>query len=136
MLHSPEMIQAAIDDGNEEYLYAVVGHDVDKGFIDGNDESTCCQCYQIIYAWPSPDNDRQVQKNPDDVSNPASAVPIPKPIIAQSFNTAATQNTFDIYMGGGGFGAHNGCGPGLSATPPPGNTFTKLIPRRVASPAG
>ena len=128
MLHSPEMIQAAIDDGNEEYLYAVVGHDVDKGFIDGNDESTCCQCYQIIYAWPSPDNDRQVQKNPDDVSNPASAVPIPKPIIAQSFNTAATQNTFDIYMGGGGFGAHNGCGPGLPATSTSGQYLYESYP--------
>ena len=41
MLHSPEMLQAAIDDGNEEYLYAVVGHDADLGFIDGDEESTC-----------------------------------------------------------------------------------------------
>ena len=128
MLYSPEMLQAAIDDGNEEYLYAVVGHDADRGFIDGNDESTCCQCYQIIYAWPSPDNERQVQKNPDDVSKPASAVPVPKPIIAQSFNTAATQNTFDIYMGGGGFGAHNGCGPGLSATSTSGQYLYEAYP--------
>ena len=57
MLHSPEMLQAAIDDGNEEYLYAVVGHDADFGFIDGDEVSTCCQCYQIIYAWPSPHNE-------------------------------------------------------------------------------
>lgn len=128
MLFSPEMLQAAIDDGNEEYLYAIVGHDADRGFIDGNDASTCCQCYQIIYAWPSPDNERQVQKNPDDVSKPASAVPVPKPIIAQSFNTAATVNTFDIYMGGGGFGAHNGCGPGLSATSTSGQYLYEAYP--------
>jgi hypothetical protein len=128
MLHSPEMLQAAIDDGNEEYLYAVVGHDVDFGFIDGDEASTCCNCYQIIYAYPSPDNEKQVQLNPDDVSKPASAVPIPKPIIAQSFNTAATKNTFDIYMGGGGFGAHNGCGPGLGATSTSGQYLYEAYP--------
>ncbi len=128
MLHSPEMLQAAIDDGNEEYLYAVVGHDADFGFIDGDEVSTCGECYQMIYAWPSPDNERQVQLNPDNVSNPASAVPIPKPIIAQSFNTAATRNTFDIYMGGGGFGAHNGCGPGLGATSTSGQYLYESYP--------
>jgi hypothetical protein len=128
MLYSPEMLQAAIDDGNEEYLYAVVGHDADRGFIDGDGESTCCQCYQIIYAWPSPQNERQVQLNPDNVSKPASAVPIPKPIIAQSFNTAATKNTFDVYMGGGGFGAHNGCGPGLGATSTSGQYLYEAYP--------
>jgi hypothetical protein len=128
MLFSPEMLQAASDDGNDEYLYAIVGHDTDRGFIDGEDESTCCQCYQIIYAWPSPDNERQVQLNPDDVSKPASAVPVPKPIIAQSFNTAATRNTFDIYMGGGGFGAHNGCGPGLGATSTSGQYLYESYP--------
>src|SRR5512133_1066090 len=128
MLYSPEMLQAAIDDGNEEYLYAVVGHDVDVGFIDGNAKSTCGQCYQLIYAYPSPYNEKQVQLNPDNVSNPASAVPIPKPIIAQSFNTAATKTTFDIYMGGGGFGAHNGCGPGLSQTSTSGQYLYEAYP--------
>lgn len=136
MLYSPEMLQAAIDDGNEEYLYAVVGHDVDRGFIDGDDASTCCQCYQIIYAWPSTNNERQVQKNPDDVSKPASAVPVPKPIIAQSFNTAATQNTFDIYMGGGGFGAHNGCGPGLGATSTSGEYLYEAYPEEGGHSGG
>lgn len=136
MLHSPEMLQAAIDDGNEEYLYAVVGHDADFGFIDGDEVSTCGQCYQIIYAWPSPDNERQVQLNPDNVSNPASAVPIPKPIIAQSFNTAATRNTFDIYMGGGGFGAHNGCGPGLSATSTSGQYLYESYPEEGGHSGG
>jgi hypothetical protein len=136
MLYSPEMLQAAIDDGNEEYLYAIVGHDTDRGFIDGDATSTCCQCYQIIYAWPSPHNERQVQLNPDDVSNPASAVPVPKPIIAQSFNTAATQNTFDIYMGGGGFGAHNGCGPGLGATSTSGQYLYEDYPEEGGHSGG
>jgi hypothetical protein len=128
MLHSTEMEQAALADGNQEYLYGIVGHDVDAGFIDGDAQSTCCQCYQMIYAWPSANNERQVQKNPDDVSNPASAVPIPKPVIAQSFNTAATRNTFDLYMGGGGFGAHNGCGPGLQQTSTSGKYLYESYP--------
>ncbi len=136
MLHSPDMLQAAKDDGNEDYLYAIVGHDVDRGFIDGDAQSTCCQCYQMIYAWPSTHNERQVQLDPDNVSNPASAVPIPKPVIAQSFNTAATQNTFDIYMGGGGFGAHNGCGPGLGATSTSGEYLYEAYPEEGGHSGG
>ena len=129
MLHSNEMEQAALADGNQDYLYGIVGHDADAGFIDGDSKSTCCQCYQMIYAWPSVNNERQVQKNPDNVSNPASAVPIPKPVIAQSFNTAATRNTFDLYMGGGGFGAHNGCGPGLQQTSTSGQYLYESYPQ-------
>jgi len=129
MLYSTNMVQAAIDDGNPDYMYGIVGHDADPGFIDGAAKSTCCQCYQMIYAWPSPNNERQVQKNPDDVSKPASAVPIPKPVIAQSFNTAATRNTFDLYMGGGGFGAHNGCGPGLQQTSTSGQYLYDAYPQ-------
>jgi hypothetical protein len=128
MLHSNEMEQAALADGNQDYLYGIVGHDADAGFIDGDSKSTCCQCYQMVYAWPSVNNERQVQKNPDNVSNPASAVPIPKPVIAQSFNTAATRNTFDLYMGGGGFGAHNGCGPGLQQTSTSGQYLYESYP--------
>jgi len=66
MLFSAELRQAAIDDGNSAFNYAVVGHDVDRGGIDGDDDSTCCQCYQLVYAYPSPNNDRQVLTNPDD----------------------------------------------------------------------
>lgn len=128
MMHSDEMVQAALADGNQDYLYGIVGHDVDAGFIDGDAKSTCCQCYQLIYAWPSVNNERQVQKNPDNVSNPASAVPIPKPVIAQSFNTAATRNTFDLYMAGGGFGAHNGCGPGFQQTSTSGQYLYESYP--------
>lgn len=112
MLFSPEMKQAAVDDGLSDFNYAVVGHDVDRGAIDGDAESTCCQCYQLVYAYPSPDNDRQAQANPDNPNPPASGIPIPPPLIVQSFNTAATPRTFDIYMAGGGFGANNACGPG------------------------
>jgi hypothetical protein len=90
----------------------------------------------MIYAYPSPNNDRQVLANPDDASNPVSAVPIPKPIIAQSFNTAATQNTFDVYMGGGGFGAHNGCGPELTQTSTSGQYRYESYPEEGAMSGG
>jgi hypothetical protein len=108
-LFSPEMEQAVKDDGLEGFHYAVVGHDVDKGGIDGNDQSACCQCYQLVYAWPSPANDRQVQQNPDNPNPPASAIPVPPPLIVQAFNTAATPQTFDVYMPAGGLGANNAC---------------------------
>jgi len=108
-LFSPEMEQAVADDGNTGFHYAVVGHDVDSSGIDGNVQSTCCQCYQLVYAWPSPNNDRQAQLNPDNPNPPASAIPVPPPLIVQSFNTAATPQTFDVYMPAGGLGANNAC---------------------------
>jgi hypothetical protein len=108
LLFSPEFEQAVIDDGYEGFHYAVVGHDPDKGGIDG-DAHSCCQCYQLVYAYPSPNNDRQVQVNPDNPNPPASAIPLPPPLIVQSFNTAATAETFDVYMPAGGMGAQNGC---------------------------
>ncbi|HET9954450.1 MAG TPA: hypothetical protein VFQ61_08095, partial [Polyangiaceae bacterium] len=113
MLFSDAMRQAAMDDGNAAFNYAVVGHDVDRGGIDGTDNSTCCQCYQLVYAYPSPANDRQAQKNPDNPSPPESAIAIPPPLIVQSFNTAATPHTFDVYMAAGGLGANNACAPNL-----------------------
>jgi len=110
LLFSPEMEQAAADDGNAGFHYAVVGHDVgDPGGIDGNAQSACCQCYQLVYAYPSPSNDRQVQVNPDNPNPPASAIPVPPPLIAQAFNTGATPTTFDVYMPAGGLGANNAC---------------------------
>jgi len=108
LLFSPEFEQAVMDDGLEGFHYAVVGHDPDKGGIDG-DAHSCCQCYQLVYAYPSPSNDRQVQVNPDNPNPPASAIPLPPPLIVQSFNTAATVTTFDVYMPAGGMGAQNGC---------------------------
>ena len=113
MLFSDQMQRAAEDDGNSAFNYAVVGHDVDHGGIDGDAQSTCCQCYQLVYAYPSPSNDRQVLTNPDNPNPPISAIPLPKPLIVQSFNTAATPHTFDVYMAAGGLGANNACAPGL-----------------------
>ncbi len=111
MLFSPEMLQAAIDDGNEAFHYAIVGHDADRGGIDGDDQSTCCQCYQLVFAYPSPEIDNQVLADPNDRENPRSAIPIPPPLIVQSFNTAATNESFDVYMAAGGLGANNACAP-------------------------
>ncbi|HKO47962.1 MAG TPA: hypothetical protein VJV79_09580 [Polyangiaceae bacterium] len=113
MLFSDAMQQASIDDGNSAFNYAVVGHDVDRGGIDGDAQSTCCQCYQLVYAYPSPYNDRQALTNPDNPDPPVSAIQLPKPLIVQSFNTAATPHTFDVYMAAGGLGANNACAPGL-----------------------
>ncbi len=113
MLYSDAFLQAAIDDGNSGFNYAIVGHDADYGGIDGTDSSTCCQCYQLVYAYPSPNNDRQALTNPDNPDPPVSAVPIPPPLIVQSFNTAATPHSFDVYMAAGGFGANNACAPGM-----------------------
>jgi len=113
MLFSAEMQQAASDDGNANFNYAVVGHDADRGGIDGDASSTCCQCYELVYAYPSPSNERQVLSDPDHPDPPSSAIALPKPLIVQSFNTAATPTTFDVYMAAGGFGANNACAPNL-----------------------
>lgn len=111
ILFSPIMEQAAADDGNSGFHYAVAGHDVDAQGIDGNVQSPCCQCYQLVYAYPSPNSDRQGQLNPDNPNPPASAITVPPPLIVQVFNTAATPTTFDVYMAAGGLGAHNACAP-------------------------
>jgi hypothetical protein len=116
LLFSPEMEQAAADDGNLGFHYAVVGHDVDRGGIDGTAESACCQCYQLVYAYPSPFNDRQGQINPDTLTPLGSAIPVPPPLIVQAFNTAATPTTFDVYMPAGGLGANNACAPVAGST--------------------
>jgi hypothetical protein len=128
MLGSPEMTQAAIDDGNSDFNYAVVGHDADYGGVDGTDQSTCCQCYQLVYAYPSPNNERQVLADPDNPNPPVSAVPLPKPLIVQSFNTAATPQTFDVYMAAGGLGAHNACAPILGSTSASGQYMYTAYP--------
>ena len=108
MLFSPMMIQAAKDDGAKNgwsateppFHYAVVGHDtngngIDKGMA-GN--QPCCECYQLIFDQPF--NEGGSQNN---------QAPAPMPLVVQSFNIGATSDSFDIYMGAGGFGAFNGC---------------------------
>jgi hypothetical protein len=128
MLFSDEMQQAAIDDGNADFNYAVVGHDVDRGGVDGDATSTCCQCYELVYAYPSPSNERQVLVNPDNPDPPASAIPLPKPLIVQSFNTAATPTTFDVYMAAGGLGANNACAPNLQPSARSGEYLYETYP--------
>jgi hypothetical protein len=68
----------------------------------------------LVYAYPSPYNERQALSDPDHPEPPVSAIPLPKPLIVQSFNTAATPTTFDVYMAAGGLGANNACAPDLT----------------------
>lgn len=99
MMFSDEMNQAAKDDWGDSspFVYGVVGHDSDDGGLDEG-SSSCCQCYQLIFETPEPG------------SAQPPALPYPKPMIVQSFNTAAGGGkNFDIYMGAGGFGAFNAC---------------------------
>jgi len=121
MLFSDEMLQAASDDGNDGFNYAVVGHDADTGGIDGDVSISCCQCYQLIYQLP--ENIAQVN------GNGASAIPIPPPLIVQSFNTAAGGGkNFDVFMGAGGFGAFNACDPSASQQSPSGKYLYTQFP--------
>jgi hypothetical protein len=107
MLYSDEMVQAASDDGLAGFNYAVVGHDMDSGGIDGNYNNSCCQCYQLVFSLP--ENIAQVN------GNGAAAIPIPPPLIVQTANTAAGGGkNFDVFMGAGGFGAFNACDPSSS----------------------
>jgi hypothetical protein len=120
MLFSDEMAQAAADDGNGGINYGVVGHDADTGGIDSTSNS-CCQCYQLVFSLP--ENVAQVG------GNGAAAIPIPPPLVVQSFNTAAGGGkNFDIYMGAGGFGAFNACDPNASQKSPSGKYLYTQFP--------
>ena len=99
MLFSPEMRKAAQDDAaasgwnGSPFNYAIAGHDPDTGGLDSSN-STCCQCYQLVF---------------DKGENGVSVTP-PRPLIVQSFNTAAGgPKAFDLFMGAGGYGAFNAC---------------------------
>lgn len=110
MLFADEMRQAARDDastygwssnGTAPFEYAVVGHDNDGGILDDpGGASVCCQCYQLIPYVP---DEAQVMENG------VSSVPLPKPLIVQAFNTGATSESFDVFVGAGGIGAVNAC---------------------------
>jgi hypothetical protein len=119
ILFSDELEQAALDDaaangwlvdGEAPFNYAVVGHDNDGGILDEPDgRSVCCQCYQLIPYLP---DEAQV------IQDGKSAVPLPKPLIVQAFNTGATAHSFDIFVGAGGIGAVNACmGPAQGFEP-------------------
>jgi hypothetical protein len=121
MLFSDEMAQAALDDGYTGLNYAVVGHDVETGGIDGNVTISCCQCYQLVFSLP--ENEAQVG------GNGASAIPIPPPLVVQAFNTSAGGGkNFDVFMGAGGFGAFNACDPNASMTSPSGKYLYTQFP--------
>jgi hypothetical protein len=109
MLFSDEMAQAAIDDGNAGLNYAVVGHDVETGGIDGSQTNSCCQCYQLVFYLP----EAEAQVN----GGGKSAIPIPPPLVVQAFNTSAGGGkNFDVYMAAGGFGAFDACAPSAGMT--------------------
>jgi hypothetical protein len=121
MLFSDEMAQAALDDGNAGLNYGVVGHDSDTGGIDGNVTVSCCQCYQLVFSLP--ENVAQVG------GSGASAIPIPPPLVVQSFNTSAGGGkNFDVFMGAGGFGAFNACDPNASMKSPSGKYLYTQFP--------
>jgi hypothetical protein len=121
MLFSDEMAQAALDDGYPGINYAVVGHDVETGGIDGNVTISCCQCYQLVFQLP----EAEAQVN----GNGASAIPIPPPLVVQAFNTSAGGGkNFDVFMGAGGFGAFNACDPSASMTSPSGKYLYTQFP--------
>ena len=110
VLFSDEMKQAASADGSgNAFNYAIVGHDMDNGGVDpSNTTSSCCHCYQLVFTAGQTDS-------------VASDIPLPKPMIVQSFNTSAGGGkNFDIFMGAGGFGANNACAAvnGVSLTNP------------------
>lgn len=124
MLFSDEMEQAAKEDGNEGFQYAVVGHDPDKGGIDGQDKSTCCQCYQLVYDYPA-----ENQANVGASNTGPSAIPIPPPLIVQSFNTQTNgPDDFDVFMGVGGYGGNNACRAGFSMTDTSGKYLYSKYP--------
>jgi hypothetical protein len=129
MLFSDEMAQAAEDDGNAGLNYAVVGHDVDTGGIDGDVTISCCQCYQLVFSLP--ENVAQVG------GNGAAAIPIPPPLVVQSFNTSAGGGkNFDVFMGAGGFGAFNACDPNASMTSASGKYLYTQFPPEGEPGAG
>ena len=107
LLFGAEMTRAAEADAarygwgeTSPFAYAVAGHDNDGGLLDDSGASVCCTCFQLIPYLP---NENQV------VKDGKSAVPLPKPLIVQVFNTGATTTTFDLFLGAGGIGAVNAC---------------------------
>ena len=109
MVFSPEFKVAETDDfaspTNPQFVYGVVGHDMDTGGLDTESGSNaCCQCYQLVFTSPR-----------DNVSGVAT----PKPMIVQAFNTGAGGGkNFDIFMGSGGEGANTaGCSKQYTAYP-------------------
>jgi hypothetical protein len=128
MLFADEMLQAAKDDWNSAtppFNYAVAGHDPDTSGIDPNG-STCCQCYQLVFSTPSPSMDVEGCVNAN--CDAGSAVPVPPPLVVQVFNLGATTQTFDLFMGAGGFGGNDACAAVGSSTSPSGKYLYTAFP--------
>jgi hypothetical protein len=110
ILFGDEMVQAAKDDWASDdppFNYAIVGHDNDTGGLDGNDTTSCCQCYQLVFS-----NASESEANVGGTASAAAAITVPKPLIVQAFNTSAGGgHNFDVFMGAGGFGGNNACDP-------------------------
>jgi hypothetical protein len=109
MVFSPEFKAAETDDfaspTNPQFVYGVVGHDMDTGGLDTESGSNaCCQCYQLVFTSPR---------------DAVTGVATPKPMIVQAFNTGAGGGkNFDIFMGSGGEGANTaGCSKQYTAYP-------------------
>ena len=109
MVFSPELKVAETDDfaspTNPQFVYGVVGHDMDTGGLDTESASNaCCQCYQLVFTSPR---------------DAVTGVATPKPMIVQAFNTGAGGGkNFDIFMGSGGEGANTaGCSKQYTAYP-------------------
>ncbi len=109
MVFSPELKVAETDDfaspTNPQFVYGVVGHDMDTGGLDTESGSNaCCQCYQLVFTSPR---------------DAVTGVATPKPMIVQAFNTGAGGGkNFDIFMGSGGEGANTaGCSKQYTAYP-------------------
>lgn len=133
LLYSDEFIQAATDDGNTAFNYGIVGHDVDRNGVDGSNADACCQCYQIVFDYPK---ENQAWVDPNNSSNPQSALVPPKSMIVQSFNTGtAGPGNFDIYMGAGGLGANNGCFS-VNGSSSPAGLYQYLGYPSVGQPSG
>jgi hypothetical protein len=74
-------------------------------------------------VYSLPENVAQVN------GNGAAAIPIPPPLVVQSFNTAAGGGkNFDVFMGAGGFGAFNACDPNGSPKSPSGKYLYTQFP--------
>ncbi|HMA95459.1 MAG TPA: hypothetical protein VKP30_22375 [Polyangiaceae bacterium] len=112
MMFSPQMIQASEDDATAQgwstsdgslFLYAVARHDANLGGVDSGmvGQLPCCECYQLVFASPSLNGE-----------NTSAPWPIPRPLVVQVFNVGGSSDSFDLYVGAGGFGGLNGCTDG------------------------
>ena len=135
LMGSKPMLDAQILDTKENpnlknFNYGLVGHDavglsletVDKGL---NEKTACGQCYEIHFKELKSDNNEpikefnvvdgiiQIPENEKDCPSASADKKSGKlkPLIVQSFNTAAPSGgnyiNFDLYMPMGGYGAFN-----------------------------